>query len=293
MKDKLRWDPYVLMRGKYATSFASTHFTAGANRKALYILGVGFDYRMTTGIFTLKNACHGLDLDCLLIQYDEGKSSSSRKYKALVDANLATLKAALATDKIQVKNIELWTASGKKKRRVGDKNAADVFDTAAIFSSYTDVFVDISSLPRGIYFSLIGKVQALFDKHYSDSDKNLFVITLENAQLDSQIKEFEPDSELSYVFGFLGGSDLTSDEKQVIWLPILGEGSSGQIKAAHEMVKPDEICPVVPFPSQDPRRSDALLTEYHQLLFDELNIEGQNIIYVPEQNPFEVYRTLS
>ena len=39
---------------------------------------------------------------------------------------------------------------------------------------------------------------------------------------------------------------------------------------------------------------DALLIEYHQLLFDEATkYEGQNIIYVPEQNPFEVYRTLS
>jgi hypothetical protein len=28
------------------------------------------------------------------------------------------------------------------------------------------------------------------------------------------------------------------------------------------------------------------------LLFDELRIEGQNLMYVPEQNPFEVYRSL-
>ncbi|HRN73541.1 MAG TPA: hypothetical protein PLM81_10465 [Ginsengibacter sp.] len=293
IKNKLRWDPYVLLRNSEVSSFTTDHFAKDAGRKLLYIMGVGFDYRMNTGIQSLKTSCPDLNIECLLIQYDEGKSSSSKKYKPLVDANLTSLQAIVPLEKIQVRNIDLWTASGKKKQRVGDKNVADVFNDATIFEAYTDVIVDISALPRGIYFSLIGKVQAILDEYYADKDINFFVSISENAQLDSHIKEFEPDSELSYVFGFRGGSELTSDEKEIIWLPILGEGSGKQILAAHEKIDPDEICPVLPFPSRNPRRSDALLTEYHQLLFDELAVEGQNIIYVPEQNPFEVYRTLS
>jgi hypothetical protein len=31
---------------------------------------------------------------------------------------------------------------------------------------------------------------------------------------------------------------------------------------------------------------------YHSLLFDEFIVEQQNIMYVPEQNPFEAYRIL-
>lgn len=293
IKNKLRWDPYVLLRNSEVASFTTDHFAKDAGRKLLYIMGVGFDYRMNTGIRSLKTSCPDLDIECLLIQYDEGKSSSSKKYKLLVDANLTSLQTIVPLEKTQVRNIDLWTASGKKKQRVGDKNVADVFNDATIFEAYTDVIVDISALPRGIYFSLIGKVQAILDEYYADKDINFFVSISENAQLDSHIKEFEPDSELSYVFGFRGGSELTSDEKEIIWLPILGEGSRKQILAAHEKIDPDEICPVLPFPSRNPRRSDALLTEYHQLLFDELAVEDQNIIYVPEQNPFEVYRTLS
>lgn len=293
VKNKLRWDPYVLLRNSEVSSFITQHFSKDAGRKLLYIMGVGFDYRMNTGIQSLKRSCPDLDIVCFLIQYDEGKGSSSKKYKSLVEKNLAVLSEILPNEKILIKNIELWTASGKKKQRVGDKNVADLFNNADIFEAYSDIIVDISALPRGIYFSLIGKVQAILDEFYTQKDINLFVNITENAQLDSHIKEFEPDSELSYVFGFRGGSELTSDEKEIIWLPILGEGSYKQILAAHEKINPDEICPVLPFPSRDPRRSDALLTEYHQLLFDELTVEGQNIIYVPEQNPFEVYRTLS
>jgi hypothetical protein len=293
IESNLRWDPYVLLRNDEVSLFTKDHFAKVAGKRLLYIMGEGFDYRMNAGIRSLKTSCPELDTECLLIKYDEGKSSSSRKYKRLVDNNLSDLKAIVSHEKIKERSIDLWTASGKMKQRVGDKNVADLFNDQSIFEGYTDIIVDISALPRGIYFSLIGKVQTILDNYYNDKGINFFVSISENAQLDARIKEFEPDSELSYVFGFRGGSELTSDEKEIIWLPILGEGCSKQILAAHEKIDPDEICPVLPFPSRNPRRSDDLLIEYHKLLFDELDVEGQNIIYVPEQNPFEVYRTLS
>ena len=54
-----------------------------------------------------------------------------------------------------------------------------------------------------------------------------------------------------------------------------------------------EICPVLPFPSKDPRRSDAIVFQYHQLLFDSLQVESQNFLYSSEQNPFATYSKLS
>lgn len=259
----------------------------------MYIMGAGFDFRMNHGLQALISDCPGLDISCFLIEYDEGRSSSSKKYKPQVSENIQLLRNLLPANKVQTTKITLWSSSGKKKTRVGDQNVANAFKDFSMFAPYTDIIVDISALPRGIYFSLIGMIQTVLDEYYVGSNKNFFILTSENAILDSHIKEFQPDSELSYVFGFRGGSEITSEKKQTIWLPILGEGAAHQIIAAYEMIKPDEICPVLPFPSRDPRRSDALLIEYHQLLFDGLNIEGQNIIYVPEQNPFEVYRTLS
>jgi hypothetical protein len=293
IKETFKWDPYVLLRNEEISPFLKVYYPENSEKKLLYIMGEGFDMRMNRGIQCLKENSPTLDITCLLIQYDEGRSSSSKRYKPLVKKNTDELQTLVPEEKILTRKIELWSAEGKKRKRVGDQNVADVFNSADIFSNYTDIVVDISALPRGIYFSLIGKIQAMLDQFFPENLKNFFIITAENANLDSNIKEFQPDSELSYVYGFRGGSELTSDKKQIIWLPILGEGTAHQIGAAYEKIKPNEICPVLPFPSKDPRRSDALLIEYHQLLFDELNIEGQNIIYVPEQNPFEVYRTLS
>ena len=57
-------------------------------------------------------------------------------------------------------------------------------------------------------------------------------------------------------------------------------------------MKPDEICPVLPSPSRNPRRADDIVIEYQTPLFDELHLDGRNFLYASERNPFEVYMRL-
>lgn len=291
MNNSLRWDPYVLLKNKECSNFCKSHFSE-SHRKVLFILGKGFDYRMNACIRMLKQECPGIAITCLLIEFDEGKSSSSKKYGDLVKQNFEELKDILGQSELIIKTIQVYSVSGRKKRRVGDKNISDLFNEADLLDNHTDIIADISALPRGLFFSLIGKIMSLLDARNQTQVQNFFVVASENAQLDKNITDNEPDDELSYVFGFKGGSELTSAKKPVIWLPILGEDKLHQIRTAYEKCKPEEICPVLPFPSKNPRRSDNLLIEYHKLLFDELGVEAQNMIYVPEQNPFEVYRTI-
>jgi hypothetical protein len=293
VKDKLRWDPYVLLKNDEFGTFIKEHFNLNSSRNILYILGMGFDFRMNKGIKSIIESNPCAKIHCVLIEFDEGKGSASRKHKEWVQKNLEELRKLIKTENIELKKIDLWSSGDKKKTRIGDQNIAGLFNDPKIFQEYTDIIVDISAFPRGLYFSLIGKIQAILDAHFLNEEKNFFLVIAENASLDAHIKESQPDAELSYVFGFRGGSELSYEKRPTIWLPILGEASANQIRTAHEKIKPDEICPVLPFPSRNPRRADDLLIEYHKLLFDELTIEGQNIIYVPEQNPFEAYRTLS
>src|SRR6202000_1689125 len=94
--------------------------------------------------------------------------------------------------------------------------------------------------------------------------------------------------------GFTGQIDnaSASNGDPLIWMPILGEDKEYHIRKAYSFLAPSETCPIFPFPSRDPRRPDALTMSYHSLLFDEFIVEQQNIMYVPEQNPFEAYRIL-
>ena len=291
--NRLRWDSYVLMKGAAKINSFWTEHLAESARAVLFILGKGFDIRMNEGIRHLVNSNSKIKIKCLLIEYDEGQESSSQTYKKMADANLAEL-TSFASVKVELKKIQLWKGKGRSKRRIGDKEAADLFSTYDEIKPYTDVVVDISALPRGIYFSLIGKLLTLVDinKVASIEKHNLFVLTSENAKIDQLTSDEDIDDDLKFTFGFGGGLELTSDDP-VIWFPILGENKRNQILRAHNKISPREICPLLPFPAKDPRRSDTLIMEYHQLLFDELRIEPQNLLYVPEQNPFEVYRSLS
>lgn len=247
---------------------------------------------MNITLSKLLKSCPSVNLDCILVEFEEQPNSHSHKYKELVDENMQYLNTILGARRLTKKAIALHTKKDNKQKRVGDRSAAGIFETLADFGEYTDIIVDISSLPRGIYFSLIGKMLSILEAQ--NGKINLFVSVAENAAIDQNIKEFGADDDLNYLFGFGGRIELTSEiEEPVIWFPILGEGKTEHFIKAYSYImsqnRPFEICPILPFPAKDPRRADALIIEYHNILFDTYGIEPKSIIYVPEQNPFEAY----
>jgi hypothetical protein len=298
MTNSFRWNPYVLFNNEKVNDFWKGRYS-NPDHKVLFILGKGFDVRMNIGLSTLLAQNPGVDLTCFLIEFDEGSGSSSNLYKHLTEENFAELTTLINGKTVVKKGIKLWNSTGRKRRRIGDRKASDLFQTFESIKNYTDVIVDISSLPRGVYFSLIGKLISLIDHSEKNPRTNLFVCTAENAAIDSLIIEDDPDEDLNFLHGFGGQIELTSElEKPLIWFPILGEDKKPHIRRAFSKITETknrlfEICPTLPFPSKNPRRSDSLLIDYHSILFDEFNIEPQNIMYIPEQNPFEAYVQLS
>ena len=293
-----RWNPYVLLHDETVKELWTDHFDKG-DRKVLFILGKGFDGRMNLCIESLLDKCPGLDLASLLINFDEGKSSNSHEYADLVTENVKELEELLKDKELKHKSIQLWNSSGKKRRRIGDREAANIFNDYDSIKDYTDIIVDISALPRGIYFSMIGKLLSLIDTYCINFSINLFVCVAENASIDNLIQENSIDEDIDYLYGFGGEISLEANsDKPLIWFPILGETKAMHMRKAFSKITEAkdrlyEICPTLPFPSKDPRRSDTIFNEYYELLFDELNIEPQNIMYVHERNPFEVYNKLS
>jgi hypothetical protein len=291
----LRWDPYFLRQGTQFIKFWEDYFRC-ERRNILYVLGRGFDPRMCVGLKTVFDLGGEGSRDCLLIEFDEGPDSPSKRYGSLVSKNLNILEE-LNRDrgKLSTKPVRMWSGYGPGRRRIGSRSAAGVFSDVSDLSPYTDIVIDISAMPRGIYFSLIGKAIYLLDrardKKVTEPVPNLHVVVCENVKLDQNIHDIGIDDMASYVHGF--GSDLEIEATAgmpKIWIPILGEGQRGQLERICALVNPDEICPVLPSPSLNPRRGDELLTEYRELLFDQWRVEARNIIYASEQNPFEAYR---
>src|SRR3569833_2889654 len=155
-----RWNPYVLLSGKDLQECFTSHFTTGS--KVLMIMNKGIDVRMNIALEHVKSYSAQPNVEVLLISFDEGDESASQQYKVMVEANMAELDGLIDKANVHEEKIELWTTDGDNKRRVGDRKAAKIVDSIAV-ENYTDIIVDISALPRGIYFSMIGKLLTVID----------------------------------------------------------------------------------------------------------------------------------
>jgi hypothetical protein len=292
--DTPRWRDYVLNSGQEFAAFWESHLHEGT-RHVLFVLGKGFDPRMCLGFTALINAGGDGRRDVLAINFKEGEASPSRVHAPLVDANWNTLQALLKQHgTLSVHQINMWSGDG---RRIGSRSAAAIFDSLADFGGYTDIVIDISSMPRSVYFPLIAKALYLLDEttlEVMERKPNLHVCVSENPGLDIRIRDEGVDETATYVHPFSGGLEMEATAGQPkIWIPLLGEGQETQLERIYNLIDvPDEICPVLPFPALNPRRGDNLILEYRDLLFDRLRIEPRNIIYASEWNPFEVYRQI-
>ena len=283
----LRWKNYIINKGVNVCTFWEDHLADKA-RNLLFIMGQGFDPRMCNGATTiLKQGGEGLR-NCLLIEYDEGPESPSIKYADLVEKNRLLLNELFGEENLEVRKLQMLSDDG---RRIGSIRASYLVRDINELKSYTDIIIDISAIPRGIYFPLVAKILQLIDNSEKKEPINLHVVVTEDIELDKRIQEEGIDEEIMYLPGF--SRDLVSNEGMPkVWIPVLGEGKLAQMKNLFQNINADEICPVIPSPSIDPRRGDNLLLEYRELLLDSTLVEPRNIIYASEQNPFEAYREM-
>lgn len=290
--DRLRWRDYFLREGERFEEFWK-QFLTERERDVLFVLGHGFDQRMCHGIQRLMSFGGDGARDVMLLAFHEGPESYSNSYVEQREANGKLLDQLVAgRGSVRHKTISMYSEEG---RRIGARKIVEAFQSLADFCHYTDIVVDISALPRGLYMPLLAKLLANFDMDQKDSQqRNLHVIVAHSPGIDSSIVEEGLEDSASYLHGFAVAaleSDSTSSQP-MIWIPVLGKQQQLQLEKIHSLVSPDEICPLLPSPSQNPREGDALVIEYHHFLFDQLRVEPRNIIYAAESNPFEVYRQL-
>lgn len=290
-----RWDPYVLIKDESIKGFWK-EFLANKNKKTLFILAKGFDPRMNTFIEVIEESLNeNTAFSILDIEGDHGP------YKDLTSNNWKRLESIFSNNSVNylVHPLEMWKSNQNSKTRVGPNKVIDLFNDEFL-NKYDNIIVDISSMPRVIYFSLITSIMDYsLNRNKKHNDFNFLINVVENAELDNAIISSGVDDKAEFI-PRLGGefmlesdlSDLEGSEKPKIWIPILGEKQENKLFKIHETVTPDEICPVLPFPSVKPRRTDNLILEYREVLFDNWLVQHENLIYAGEANPFELYRHL-
>jgi hypothetical protein len=286
----MRWSDYFLRRGTESKDFWKEYLAQ--RRDVLFIVGMGFDPRTCQGYSDLLAAGGSGRRDCTVMLFDEGPESPSIRYSELFKNNQDKLASLIPRNaQRNNKSVVMRASDG---RRVGSRNSANSFGTISELSPYTDVIIDVSSMPRGIYFPLIGKILFLVDSTARSAPKpNVHVVVSENADLDGRIRDEGIAEEANYMPLFTGTLQIEGlQDLPKVWIPILGEHQEQQLERVYNLVTPDEISPILPAPSSNPRRGDDLLFEYRELLFDRLRVEPKDFVYVDEQNPFQVYQAI-
>lgn len=290
---KGRWHDYVMLHGTDFRPFWQQLCRTGS-RRLLFVMGHGFDPRMCEAIRTIVMVRGDAHYDCLVLKYEIGpiflSEENSRRTKKNWD-ELKDLVEGTGCGTLKSQEIAIWSEDGVK---VASLSASRVFNSLDQLAGYTDIIVDVSAMPQGIYFPLTRKLLRLLDRGKRENPSttlpNLHVVVAENRSIDDEVSVEGLAENATFLHGFDASDREAEEQKPKIWIPVLGEGQENELNKIRQFIRPDEICPLLPFPSSNPRRGDNLVREYQRFLFDDLNIDPGNFIYADERNPFQAYR---
>ncbi|MBS1668947.1 MAG: hypothetical protein JST58_16350 [Bacteroidetes bacterium] len=290
----LKWENYVLKSGSDCLSFWKS-FVDEKTRDILYILAIGFDPRTYNGINTIFDLDNkGGKRDVVGIRYyttEKKDDPSDDRVKKHLE-NLESFLSAKAFPAPYYKDLILRSDSDTSTASINA--ASEIITDINDIMNYTDIIVDISAMPRTIFIALANKILNLVEDFNSKNNSkiNLHLVATENPLLDAKIIEQGVEESPTYVQGFTVVEKSRTNEYKKVWIPILGENQIDQFTKILNLVQPDEICPILPFPSVDLRRGDELIHYYQDKLFNDPAFSLNNIIYTDESNPFQTYRLL-
>ena len=271
------WNSYVMVEGD-AEVISFWNDPDRPKGKTVLMMGEGFDPRMNNVLKAFAEA--HLEFNCLNIVHGDRTKSPNKK---MVEKNVAFRDKLIEENKIPFSEYHLQI--GPRKDLIRGVKLLNM-QIKPLLEGYDNIIVDISALPRVLYFNL---VKVISDKL---SDKNLFIVVSENAEIDRSIKYRNLVEDMEPMIGFNSGIGLEGEKDRLrVLITLLGENGMEKWLKIMNHFAPNEVYPVVPYPSLNPFRTDNIIKEYQELYKQE--DAKENIIYAHERNPFELYKMLS
>lgn len=282
-----RWDRNFMVRGNVFAEFWKLLKSQKA-MNALFICGAGFDPRALNSIERLVTA--GVNIsECRLIEYSSGSGLVSDENLKRAESHRTRLRTLFPSTQLKPIGISMKSIDG---RNTGGLRVSEAFRDPDSFQGFTDIIIDITALPAELYFPLVGTLLQIWQMPQCVKKLgNLHVVVCDNPEVDSMIVS-EGGDKAEFMYGFAGSLQRASVGTPIpIWAPVLGENQLAHLQKIYELLRPEVIAPVLPFPARDPRRADALLLEYSPA-FETWGVDPIDILYADEQNPFDLYKKL-
>lgn len=283
----MRWDPYIFRQGDDFDIFWQNYANENS-RRFLFVLGRGYDPRALSVLDKIVG--FGGEVDVWLLAFDNGFQDSELRVQLTLD-NVKKLEDLIGASNIREIEVSLGRSG---QGNATSRNVRQALRTAGSLDAYTDVVIDISAMPRMVALTAVASLLHELDEMSVDGpDVNLHVTTAESVSADIGAARGTLRDDVTNVIGFTGQLDSESTEQiPRVWFPVLGEQQGIRLSRIRDKLNPDEICPVIPFPTREPRRGDEIIREHRQLLFEEFQVEPGNILRASEYNPFEAYKQI-
>lgn len=275
------WDPCVAHGGGASESFLAAFFGDEKRRVAL-IAGAGFDPRSTHATRLLAGV---LDERLRAVFLREERGASQLNLGNTAGANLRAL-----TELVPRSRTAPFPVFSTDNATVGGRRVVEALRSED-WSDVTDIVADISALSIGVAFPLVRFLFQVAQK----KRKNLHILVNDDPNLDDEIEGVSSEKAES-LFTFNGdlGLDVSSDVT-ILWLPQLTSRRKKALARVHARLTEDQevdVCPLLPFPSRDPRKADGLIEAFQEELESVWSVDTRALIYVDDRNPVDLYRTV-
>jgi len=277
------WNSCITHFDGEVDQFIARYF-ARDDRRCLLVAGAGFDPRSQLIADKLHRTL-GARLYGFLVREERGDPAAHLQQEA--DNNERAMQSLIPL--CHVEQIRVFDPDDGAP--VSGQRIVEALDRFQWPDNLTDIVLDASALSTGVCFPM---ARYLLARSEAIEGLNFHIMISSNPELDVRIIG-EPYSDPTFVRGFVG--DFTPDVNKPIariWLPQLASGRMAvlrKIRGFHgDAVY--KICPILPFPSRNPRRADDLIVEYLPLLTDE-GVDPRDFIYVSERDPLDSFRKIS
>ena len=270
---------HIISQGEDCAQFFSDYITM--DRKVLCIATLGFSDICLHFPLALARFSQ---VDFLFLV--EERPEVSDILRAAAARNKDVLINALTQRKVTFETIEIVTP--EDTANVAGRRAAQVC-RRVLQQSYTDVFIDASAMSRGVCFPM---VKYAFEQSKKPGQARAHLMTAGRNRSTIEAQSTSSDSP-QFVHGFHGVMDTYQMDRAIkLWIPQLSENAVASLSRIQHKIAPDETCPILPFPSWDPRRSDRLLKKFQGHFLDDWNVNLLDVIYAHESNPMDVCTTI-
>lgn len=267
-------EPFTQFWGRYGT----------ANRRYLFLSGLGFDPRCTPALRRMVEVLHPsstLVTFCARFTnlHDPYHERNYAGTLECLEEIRAITRGVHDTRRFEVE-VNIFD---QQKRQVGEGLLIREFDDClgADLQDFTDIIVDVSAFPRSMMYTLIGHLWK-----QRRQGQNLFAVLTQTAG-SGEVRD-EDYIDTSYI---RGDKRLRPSGEQV-WIPVIG-GEIDRLDSIHDFLHPTEIFPVLPFPEADPRKGDELLSSARHTIFDKWRVPFENVMYASGSVPWDVFRKLA